>query len=128
MEESDVNQMSPLIWAYIGDSVYEEYVRNYLVMNTKYKPHKLHMEATKYVKASAQANILKELEDKLNEEEKEIVRRTRNTKNHHLPKNANVQDYMYATAFEGLIGYLHLTKQNERLEKILELSLSTVNN
>lgn len=128
MEESDVNQMSPLIWAYIGDSVYEEYVRNYLVMNTKYKPHKLHMEATKYVKASAQANILKELEDKLNEEEKEIVRRTRNTKNHHLPKNANVQDYMYATAFEGLIGYLHLTKQNERLQKLLELSLSAVNN
>ena len=128
MEESYVNQMSPLIWAYIGDSVYEEYVRNYLVMNTKYKPHKLHMEATKYVKASAQANILKELEDKLNDEEKEIVRRTRNTKNHHLPKNANVQDYMYATAFEGLIGYLHLTKQNERLQKLLEISLKIVKN
>ena len=128
MEESNVNQMSPLIWAYIGDSVYEEYVRNYLVMNTKYKPHKLHMEATKYVKASAQANILKELEDKLNKEEKEIVRRTRNTKNHHLPKNANVQDYMYATAFEGLIGYLHLTKQNERLQKLLEISLKIVKN
>ena len=71
---------------------------------------------------------MKELEDKLSEEEKEIVRRTRNTKNHHLPKNANVQDYMYATAFEGLIGYLYLTKQNERLQKLLELSLGTVNN
>lgn len=128
MEESDVNQMSPLIWAYIGDSVYEQYIRNFLVTHTKLKPHNLHIEATKYVKASAQANILKELEDKLSEEEKEIVRRTRNTKNHHLPKNANVQDYMYATAFEGLIGYLYLTKQNERLQKLLELSLGTVNN
>ena len=126
MEEQDVNQMSPLVWAYIGDAVYEEYIRNYLVINTRYKPHKLHVEATKFVKASAQANILKQLEDILTEEEKEIVRRTRNTKNHHLPKNANVQDYMYATAFEGLIGYLHLTKNKERLEEILELSIKYI--
>lgn len=123
MKEQDVNQMSPLVWAYIGDAVYEEYIRNYLVINTRYKPHKLHVEATNFVKASAQANILKQLEDILTEDEKEIVRRTRNTKNHHLPKNANVQDYMYATAFEGLIGYLHLTKNKERLEEILELSI-----
>ena len=126
MEELDVNQMSPLIWAYIGDSVYEQYIRNYLVTHTKYKPHKLHIEATKYVKASAQANILKELENILNEEEKEIVRRTRNAENHHLPKNASVQDYMYATAFEGLIGYLHLSKQKDRLEEILSLSLKII--
>lgn len=126
MENIDVNQMSPLTWAYIGDSVYEQYVRDYLVTHTKYKPHKLHIEATKYVKASAQANILKELENSLNEEEKEIVRRTRNTENHHLPKNASMKDYMYATAFEGLIGYLHLTKQEERLKEILELSLKFI--
>lgn len=126
MEEIDVNQMSPLVWAYIGDSVYEQYIRNYLVTNTKYKPHKLHIEATKFVKASAQANILLKLENVLTEEEKEIVRRTRNTENHHVAKNASVQDYMYATAFEGLIGYLHLTKQKERLNEILELSLKYI--
>ena len=120
MKEIDINQMSPLVWAYIGDSVYEQYIREYLVTNTKYKPHQLHIEATKYVKAAAQAKMLGLLEDKLTEEEKEIVRRTRNTKNHHLPKNANVQEYMYATALEGLIGYLHLNKQNKRVEEILE--------
>ena len=123
MEEIEVNQMSPLVWAYIGDSVYEQYVRNYLVTNTKYKPHKLHIEATKFVKASAQAKILEQIEESLTEDEKEIVRRTRNTKNHHLPKNSNVQEYMYATAFEGLVGYLFLTKQEERLEIILKLAL-----
>ena len=123
MEEIDVNQMSPLVWAYIGDSVYEQYIRNYLVTNTKYKPHKLHVEATKFVKAAAQAKILQNIESDLTEDEKDIVRRTRNTKNHHLPKNSNVQEYMYATAFEGLIGYLHLSKQNNRLEEILRLSL-----
>ena len=123
MEEMDVNQMSPLVWAYIGDSVYEQYIRDYLVTNTKYKPHKLHVEATKFVKAAAQARILELLEKDLTEEEKEIVRRARNTKNHHLPKNSNVQEYMYATAFEGLIGYLHLSKKTNRLNEILELSL-----
>lgn len=123
MEELDVNQMSPLVWAYIGDSVYEQYIRDYLVTNTRYKPHKLHIEATKFVKAAAQAKILEQLENDLTQEEKEIVRRTRNTKNHHLPKNSNVQEYMYATAFEGLIGYLHLNKNKERLDEILNLSL-----
>ena len=126
MEVIDINQMSPLVWAYIGDSVYEQYIRDYLVTNTKYKPHRLHIESTKFVKAAAQAKILEQLENDLTEEEKEVVRRTRNTKNHHLPKNSNVQEYMYATAFEGLIGYLHLSKQKERLEEILSLSLKLI--
>ena len=56
----------------------------------------------------------------LTDKEKEVVRRTRNTENHHLPKNANSTDYMYATAFEGLIGYLYLTKKFDRLKEILD--------
>ena len=120
MEKIDVNQMSPLVWAYIGDSVYEQYIREYLVTNTKYKPHKLHMEATKYVKAGAQAEILKKLETELTDEELDIIIRTRNTQNHHLPKNASVTEYMYSTAFEGLIGYLYLTGQKERLKELLD--------
>lgn len=120
MEKIDVNQMSPLVWAYIGDSVYEQYIREYLVTNTKYKPHKLHMEATKYVKAGAQAEILKKLETELTDEELDVVRRTRNTQNHHLPKNASVTEYMYSTAFEGLIGYLYLIGQKERLKELLD--------
>lgn len=126
MDEIEVNQMSPLVWAYIGDSVYEQYIRNYLVTNTKYKPHKLHIEATKFVKAAAQSKILQSIEKELTEEEKEIVRRTRNTKNHHLPKNSNIQEYMYATALEGLIGYLYLTKKEERLKEILGSSLKII--
>ena len=112
--------MSPLTWAYIGDSVFELYIRNYLVSTTNLKPHKLHIETIKYVKAKAQREILEEITDDLTEEEKDIVRRTRNTENHHLPKNAEPQDYMYATAFEGLIGYLYLSGQEERLDEILK--------
>ena len=58
--------------------------------------------------------------DDLTEEEKDIVRRARNAENHHLPKNADPEDYMYSTAFEGLVGYLYLSKKDERLKEILE--------
>lgn len=117
--ENEVNLMSPLVWAYVGDSVYEVFIRTHLVETTKLKPHRLHIESIKYVKAKAQAQILERLEDILTEKEKEIVRRTRNTENHHVPKNADRSDYMYATAFEGLIGYLYLSGQTERLNEIL---------
>lgn len=117
--EIEVNLMSPLVWAYVGDSVYELFIRTHLVETTKLKPHKLHIETIKYVKAKAQADILESLQDILTEKEKEIVRRARNTENHHVPKNADPKDYMYATAFEGLIGYLYLSNQKKRLEEIL---------
>jgi len=121
--KKNVELMSPLTWAYVGDSVYEQYIRTYLVNTTNLKPHKLHVEAIKYVKAKAQSNILKRIYDELNEEEQEVVRRTRNTENHHKAKNAELEDYMYSTAFEGLIGYLYLTKQDDRLKEILEMCI-----
>lgn len=117
----EVNQMSPLTWAYVGDCVYELYIRTKLVETTKLKPHELHIKSVKYVKAKAQAETLKKLETILTEEEKEIVRRGRNTQTHHIAKNASMQDYMYATAFEALIGYLYLTKQDDRLFEIMKM-------
>ncbi len=122
-DEKQINQMSPLTWAYVGDAVYELYVRSYLIDTTNLKPNNLHKESIKYVKARAQAEILSNLQEILTEEEREVVRRARNTQNHHLPKNANVQEYMYATALEGLIGYLYLTKQTKRLDELFKLIL-----
>ena len=116
----DVRMLSPLVWAYVGDGVYELYIRTYLVNNSNAKPHKLHIESIKYVKAEAQARILEKIWDKLSEAEQDIVRRGRNTENHHLPKNAKPADYMHSTAFEALIGYLFLTKQENRLQEILD--------
>ena len=121
--EMDVNMLSPLTWAYVGDAIYELYVRTNLVNNSKLKPHKLHIESIKYVKAKAQADILKRIENSLTDAEKDIVRRARNAENHHLPKNADPADYMYSTAFEGLIGFLYLTKQDERLKEILKMCM-----
>lgn len=119
--KEEVKLMPPLVWAYIGDCVYELFIRTTLVNHTKLNPHKLHLEATNYVRAKAQADILANIYDGLTTEEQDVVRRGRNAENHHLPKNANVTDYMYSTAFEALIGYLYLTKQDRRLKEILQM-------
>ncbi len=119
-DETDVNLMSPLTWAYVGDCVYELYIRTMLINKTKLKPHKLHIETIKYVRAQSQAKFLKKIYEDLTEEEKDIVRRGRNAENHHLPKNCDVQDYMHSTAFEALIGYLYLTKNEKRIKELLK--------
>lgn len=124
--EKDIDEaklLSPLVWAYVGDSVYELFVRTKLTSKSNAKPHKLHLESIKYVKAKAQADILKKISDRLTEDEKDIVRRGRNTENHHVAKNANVADYSQSTGFEALIGYLYLTKQDVRLEEILNMTI-----
>lgn len=123
-DKLDVNMMNPLVWAYIGDSVYELFIRMKLVNETKLNPHKLHIETIKYVKAKAQAETLTKIYEKLTQEEKEIVRRGRNAEAHHVPKNAELVDYKHATALEALVGYLYLTKQDERLQEILNYCIN----
>ena len=90
--KQDFELMSPVTWAYIGDAVYELYVREFLINTTNLKPNKLHFESIKYVKAKSQADILKRIEPDLTEDEKEIVRRGRNTQTHAAPKNADPAD------------------------------------
>ncbi len=125
--EEEVNFLNPLVWAYVGDSVYELFIRTNLVNNSNEKVHKLHVNAVKFVKAAGQAKILKSIEKELTEEEQNIVRRTRNTQTHHIAKNATPAEYSYATAFEGLIGYLYLNKRDERLKYILSRALEEGN-
>ena len=122
-EIENVNMLSPLVWAYVGDSVYEMFIRTNLVNNSNAKPHKLHIESIKYVKAKAQADTLEKIYDNLTAKEREIVRRGRNAENHHVAKNSNVADYSKSTAFEALIGYLYLSFQDERLSEILKMCI-----
>ena len=120
INDSDIKQMSPLVLAYMGDAVYEKYIREYVIRQGLCKNGLLHKKTIKYVSAKAQAEILKKLEEKLTEDELDIVRRGRNSNPHSTAKNADVIDYKYATGFEALIGYLYLTKQEERLEEVLK--------
>jgi len=112
--------MQPSVLAFIGDAVFNLFIRERLIMNKKGTSHQLHILATDYVKASSQSKISKALMDNFTEEEAYIFRRGRNAKSTTIPKNAEVQDYKYATGFEALLGYLYLTKQNERLYQLME--------
>ena len=125
--KEDVNLMSPIVWAYIGDSIYEIYVRTYLVSISKAKSGYLHKQCISYVKASSQAEILKNMMEYLIDDEKEIVRRTRNSEVYSIPKHADINDYRYATAFEGLIGFLYLSKEYIRLNELLKLAIEIKN-
>lgn len=116
----DIDMLSPLQLAYIGDAVYELLVRTYLLQK-KLPVNKLHKATIEYVKAKAQANIVHMLEDILSEEEQTIVKKGRNAKSHTIPKNANMIDYKYATGFEALIGYLYLKRRDERISEMFEM-------
>jgi len=110
--------------AFIGDSVHTLFVREYALALPNKKIENYHTLASYYCKASSQSKVIQLLQDVLTEDEKEIVRRGRNAKPKHTAKNATGADYSYATAFEVLIGYLYLSKQTERLNEILNLSIS----
>ena len=112
--------MNPLVWAYIGDAVYELYVRVHLVTRGPSKVNRLHSESIKYVKASAQADFVRKITENLNEDEIRIMKKGRNTKST-VPKNADVTDYRYSTGLEGLLGYLYLQNKKERLMEILRM-------
>lgn len=118
--QDEARLMQPSVLAFIGDAVFNLFIRERLIMNKKGTSHQLHILATDYVKASSQSKISKALMDSFTEEEAYIFRRGRNAKSTTIPKNAEVQDYKYATGFEALLGYLYLTKQNERLYQLME--------
>lgn len=118
--------LSPLVLAYIGDSVYEIFVRNELVLAHRDMPvHKLHVEAVKYVRAHAQSNSIRTLEKMLTEEEETVYKRGRNAKSPTVPKNADVNEYRRATGFESLIGYLYLSGKQERLNDIMRAAFDS---
>jgi len=115
--DGDPRQLSPLVLAYVGDAVFELYVRTHLVSRGS-RVQDLHKAAVHFVQAKAQAEIIHAWEPFLSEEEKAIVRRGRNARSA-LPRNASVSDYRYSTGFEALLGYLYLSGQNDRLQELL---------
>ncbi len=119
-------ELNPLALAFIGDGIYEVYVRHRLIALGEVRPHQLHRLATKYVSAKAQANVLKFLLPLLSEEEMDWVNRGRNAKSGTVPKNTDVLVYRHGTAFETLMGMLYLKEQFERLEQLIYLSFSVV--
>ena len=121
LSDSDIRMYNPLVLAYIGDSVYDTFIRTMLVSNGSVQVNKLHKKSIKFVQAKAQAEITQQLYNILTEDEQDIVRRGRNTKSNSVPKNADMNDYRYATGFEALIGYLYLIGNTKRLMELFEM-------
>ena len=113
------SQYSPLVLAYIGDCVFELYVRTYLIKDTNSHVNDLHKTAANLVNNKSQSDFYMKIKDMLTEEEDAIYKRGRNTYSK-PPKNAILRDYKSATGIEALIGYLYLKKDSERILELMK--------
>ena len=112
--------------AFIGDAVYEMYVRKRVLESGQVHADALHHMAVKYVSAEGQSTALRGIFDKLTEDEKSLVKRARNRKSATKPRNADPVAYKLATAFEALAGHLYLTGGEKRMEEIFNLAFDVI--
>lgn len=126
-KDCDVNNLSPLTLAFIGDTVFDLFVRERLICQANRPVNKLHNLAAKTVNAASQAAAVKKIMDILTEEELSVFRRGRNSHTNHKAKNASEGDYHYATGFEALFGYLYLKGNTERLRELFNLIIEEEN-
>ena len=119
--------LNPLVLAYLGDTLYDLYVRARLVQTTHAQAGRLHKQAIHYVCAAGQARALQSLMDMLTEKEAAVVRRGRNAKSPTMPKHASIADYRHATAFESLLGYLYLAGESQRAEALMAKAFESTN-
>ena len=124
LKEQDAKQYSPLTLAYIGDVVYEMIVRTILVERGNAPVNALHKQASKLVKAEAQADAYHRIKEELTEEEMSVFRRGRNAKSYTSAKNATIGDYRVATGFEALFGFWYLTGQTERMLTVAKAGMT----
>jgi ribonuclease-3 family protein len=122
----DPAALPSLVLAYVGDAVFELYVRLYLVEKNTGKVRELHNHAASLVNAGAQARYYRELEPVMTPQEQSVARRGRNVKSRRIPKNADMLDYRLSTGFEALIGFLFLSDQKNRMRELIRLSLANI--
>lgn len=125
LRTQDVRQLNALSLAYMGDAVYEQAVREHLLRSGRVKPNVLHREATKFVSAKAQAAILKAMVEEgfLTDEELAVMKRGRNAKSGSVPKNTDVLTYNHSSAFEAVVGFLHLLGERDRTEEFIRKAI-----
>ncbi|MEA4922987.1 MAG: ribonuclease III domain-containing protein [Eubacteriaceae bacterium] len=112
--------------AFMGDAVYEVYIRKFVLETGCSAADKLHKVTVQYVKADAQAKAIKGMFDELSEEEQTLVKRARNRKTATKAKNADPVTYKWSTAFEALVGYLYLNDDTERMEEVISRAMAII--
>ena len=118
-------ELNVLVLAYMGDSIYEKYVREKLIRDGIGNVNDLQSKSIMYVSAKAQAKYIQEMIDSgmLENYEMDIVKRARNNRSNSHPKNCDIITYKYATGLEALIGYLYLSGNNNRIDEIMNYIL-----
>lgn len=120
-----LSEINVLVLAYLGDTIYENYVRKELINRGIANVNDLQHEAIKYVSAKNQADYLLKMinENFFTDDEMSVIKRARNYKTTSHPKNCDIVTYKYATGLEALIGYLELDNNRERIDKIMKFIL-----
>jgi len=123
LSEREANAYSPLSLAFLGDSVYDTLVREYLLRKANMPVAKLHSAKIRLVCAEFQSDAYDVLSENLNEHELSVLKRGRNATGNTVPKHADAAQYRRATAIECLFGYLYITGQNERISQLFEVMI-----
>lgn len=126
LSDKNWNMYSPLTLAYIGDAAYELIIRSIFVKQANCQAQKLHQKVTACVSAKAQSKMIKALQPELTEEEAAIYRRGRNSKPYTKAKNASLKEYLEATGFEAVMGYLYLNKDFVRMNELVAKGLKVL--
>lgn len=127
MKEVDIDTYSPLVLAYIGDSVYDLIIKSLVINEGNKQVNKLHKETSTMVQASAQSEMMRKIQEVLTEEEHSVYRRGRNAKSVSPAKNQSLTDYRRATGFEALMGWLYLKNDWKRMIDLVKIGLEHLN-
>lgn len=121
----DANLLNGLSLAYIGDAIYEVYIREYILSLGYSNVNRLHKKACEFTSGVSQSKFIRYFLDNniLTEEEQSIYKRGRNSHNHSVRKNIDIQSYMEATGFEAVIGYLYINKNPERIKELINICI-----
>ena len=123
MKKADIDAISILGLAHIGDGVFELLCRSWLCAHGEKTVERLHRDTIALVKAPAQAQAMEKLLPVLTEKELAVYKRGRNTKTHAAPNQATVSEYHAATGLETLFGYLYLQGDYPRVEELFRLAM-----
>lgn len=126
MKHTEPSQLSPLVLAYIGDSIYDLVIKTWVIEQGNMQVNKLNKKTSSIVKAESQSAMIGVIEPMLSEHEGAVYKRGRNAKSYTSAKNASIGDYRRATGFEALMGYLYLSGQYERMMELVKAGLESL--
>ncbi len=126
MKHTEPSQLSPLVLAYIGDSIYDLVIKTWVIEQGNMQVNKLNKKTSSIVKAESQSAMIGVIEPMLSEYEEAVYKRGRNAKSYTSAKNASIGDYRRATGFEALMGYLYLSGQYERMMELVKAGLESL--